>query len=1471
MSNFPGENTDIPKRLLESLDAQPLNHLVPKAGLLDIIEPTVKASITPSREAFPVPLHEIVNQPQGINLNPQKSKYVFRRPKHISDPVQSGSDGHMLDNLSPLARKCLAATMCEVNSNDIQFKTESQTKQAEKHKLESTDQKTVGFNLETNSKKMKVETSISVNRAALAKRYIEDLIAFLDDVQTDSLKEMRNIEYWSALPNNNFVLTEECIAKIQISMNNVLAAPSQDKNAATKRLIKLLDILAVNISLAQNVEIEGSQKQMLNRIAHASVSLIFTVFLMEGDDKRLSLERYLLTPLDFVGNSVKKIKQLLSDQESLRNELVLLHQSVLLLPSYISRRPFLDKGLITKLIYTFTDLVMDNELEEVSNTLSLQHCKENLKSESINILVALFAKLPDQRELIIEELLSNAEKMPTKRVQKRLKKVESETYVTDFTRTILLLLEHVNCCDFVKNCLISQPNLVTTVAERHIEETRFLYGFCDQLTESIFDRFMKSTSSYRHILENYVQDLLVLLPFPQWSVTQDLLTSMTKKLLMIFDPSNPQPTSIETICLHLLGSIGLAMFQIKCGTKSEKASNLVKLFNSPDLLPSFLESFEKCSEYIVALGRESANEYLWHKKFGILLKLDEYGSGIDGQAEGQTPLAYAEIKHLLEKSTSIRKTMTKLTLSEVQGDYFSILHAFDLLKLYEPYLKLILSLLGKDKVKLKSMAIKCLSMLATADQNILNSSMVKHTIGKTLKDSSASVKAAVLDLISIGSSYLQYYQQLNMNYDDESVSIRKQVLKINGSIYDMSKSLDIKTFVVSKILLKIEDEEDNIIEMARKMLFERWILPIKDEENLLNQQSQFCNDILVVMSSVATMNAKCSQLFEWYLNFFLLNKQLHPPNTYGRIIESLKKLTDHLVEQVVELQSIDTPEQNTIIKQKLLILLSKFADCSASFITKDHIIALYPYIISDEKSDLQFHILHVFNNTMQNLSNFKPKFLSDLETTLLSRLPRMNAKEIGEAMPLIWCVAINRKDLGRVTKACSSCFQHMSPYINKANKNPESIALESKLQRLIYLSAAFARFCKFSNKDVKPIYVQEDEPVHEYVAKCLLLLSRQGIPHVIRRISIKALTQLCGDHPKLFNSKHILSLLDEEFESSNLDIKLVILESLYDFFVSEERKSIKQTGVNISVSSSTVPEKHVSKKKKLESISGDGVCPSLVTRFLKHLLKICLSEDIRSSLVAVRLLKLILQYGYTNPSHCIPTIIGLVGSTNDYLHKIGIEVLVELFERYETMVFAGISQGVRVAIEYSKTLEGKNYYKNSKFLEHLQTVIGNNKKNSVKFFKSLSRVLNIYFGQIVGSRTDEETKEGILFLTSNISNVKFPTQYELVLLLKSVDLESAQLEEAILDHFEQNGISNTCEEKRMNSIVTQICLQETKDFLVTLYGLKADVLSDAEESELKSKILSPLTSQYSFEDKLGLLIAQSNDAKIVHTYVSERK
>lgn len=1429
------ESDEIARCLVEAVGHNPVNYVVPKDGLSDLVDPCFVPTLGLEE---PFGSDGEVAEMEGISFrvdDENGQRLTFRRPKNLTVlPEQSGAD--LYDGLSPLAKMCLDKSECQVSREDIKESQPVNVSKPRKHKPEGVEKSDpVGeTDAEPPVKRSKGGSGITINRVDLGDKYLQEFAGVYESVsEGPASNTVKAAECWQKISDERFVLSEPCLARLEIIFKNIVSIPSIWAKVETEQLIEILKVLVGNITGVRLVSEEGAHDSALTKIAHASIGLIFTLLMLSKNDNRLSLEEFVLEPIGFLAFSLENMKDSLNQDFQQKESLTSLQQSIAQLAAYIERTSYLDDSLAFKIISLFAGLLMENDLN-IGNDIQIQNCLENITDHSRNILVSLFRKHSQQREFIIEELLSHAESTPSKRNQKNLRRVEDGIFVTDFTLALIRILENLNCLEACKvdtsDASVSDEVLIL-VTEKYRENMELLNGFGNQVIDTIWGKFHQSPSKYRYVLENYFLDLIALLPYPSYAISQLLLTLSFEKLLTELTGPHQHPANVETISLQILGTAGACIFDIKCTTNPNEGNNVIRLVNYPENLSQFMGSYENCLKFCLSKQDEQSNvAYFWHQTIGALLKAIEYTKDDKTQNEKIAKLVMNEVQRaqtLLGNSTNY----LKIDYLDIKRDYFSYLHVFELINYHKLHLKLLLSLLESEKIKIKSTAIKCLSMLAARDHTILSSPMIKVTIGKALENSPASVKDAILDLISIGSSAVEYYKQLNASFDDESILVRKHILKMNENIYAETTSHSIRAFVASRIMLRLEDEEDMIIEMARSILMKKWIFAITEEQSF-ERQRVVCDDVINSMAGVVSLNDNCSRHFEWFLNFYLLNEESLPPRTYEEVKRCLNNLTDVLVQKITEIQGLASSDEKKIDQGPLLNLLAIFADCNHSFITKNHIIALYPYLISDEKSDLQFHILHVFRSTLDKVTTFKSNFLLDLETALLSRLPRMNVREINEAMPLLWRIASHRNDFGRVLKACSSCFQHLSPYINQVNKD-SSIVPEGKLQRLIYLATGFARYCRFNQTTGKPHFIKADESIYAYVAKRLLLLSGEGVPHLVRRVSIKNLTQLCGSHPKLFNSRPILALLDEELNGDNSDIKFVILESLYDFFKAEERESIMKAGVNCSVSSNERLKKKLLKEKKIESVS-DGVCSALVTRFLKPILTACCSSDARSSFIAVKLLKLTLQYGYANPSHCLPTTIGLVASTNEYMSLVAADILKELLEKYDNMVFNCFAQGFKVAVEYSQLVLGVNYYKNDHFLRNLQKVTGASKKDLPRFFKSVFKVLKTHFNQIEAAHLNEQTASYIVYLCANLFHLTFPSQLELAEVLKSIETLIDHLSEILSDQVDELDGSEVSSSVK-HTLLVLLGLQRLKACLMVEYGLKTDVTAAGNVSELKRK------------------------------------
>lgn len=1453
MAPFPGENNDaVPKRIVDAMSKRPLNHLVPKDEILSMnilqVHPIISINNQNQENIF----HKddltniIKSELSEVNemSNNDTVEIQFKYPEYIKITTPTSEESNpqnIMDGLSSKTLQYISSRKIMVDASDIIHMEETE-EPTTKRALTDGENSTILDDsiIEQPTKKAKISSNVSLNQENIGLQYLQDLEKLLSVLNNDKDNDLpENTELWYSLEDNQYTLSVFCLNKILSILQNILKIPQTWSKLNIKSLIKLLNLTTDNIQLARELSRSEDDTAVLTKVGFLSISVSFTIFLFNIPDKKIYLEEFIMEPVEFLTQNMDLEENSQGDDQE---EMIQLFANTLsLIPKYIEQKQHLDEALVTRFVYIFSEILMNDNIQ-IGSTSIINNIHSKIKAISSNVFVSLFNKIPSQREFILDELLSHVEKLPQKRLQKKLVRLDNNTFITYFTLTILKLLEGINYYDYIYSLSTVDSNIIDVLNYHKKVSLEEIEGYTDHIVNYILDRMFNHLAKYKHCLENFAQDLTNALLDGSYPISEKLLNTLVSKMLEIFRSSKKYNANIETTCLQQLGGIAGIMFDIKRQTKQNEANNLIKICNYPDMLPQWLESFSKYVTFVKKNScRSSAFEYAYCMEMNSLLQLyDLMKDTISNQQETKETILNA-VKVLIQDTAENHKDVL---FEVVKYHYYSILHSFELINLYEPYLQLVLSILEQDKIKLRSIAIKSLSILITKDNSVLSSPLVKVTITNLLTNpSAASIKDAILDLLTIGSTYVKFYREINVNYDSDSLQVRRHILRLNGRIYDEADKTDVKIYVASRILLKIEDEEDNVIDIARNSILQRWIQAITEFKNQPEKEFNTCIKIIQVISGVISSSEKCSDLFSWYLNFYLLNNNSHEKFEYNEIKDNLKILTNALVQMIIELQANEKDDKEIKLqKQRLLNLLSIFSDSIVPFISKDHIIGLYPYMVSDTRSNLYYHILHTFRSSMQKLTNFKAKFLYDLETTLLTALPKMTVKEIDEAIPLAWHVANQRNDFGRLTKACSSCFTLLSPYINLVNTNTNELHLDSKLQRLLYLATGFARFTQFDTSTTHIASIPDGEPIHEYVAKCMLLLSRTDIDHVIRRIAIKNLTRLCSNHPRLFYSKHILKLMDNEFKSRNLDIQLVILESFYDFLVKEEKSGLNRSGEN-SYQSSNKENSKLPKGNQIKEVLNDGISSGLVTRYLQSILRICLLSNFKNALVAIRLLKLILEYGYTIPSHCVPTVVALLSSTNTYIRKVTIEIFTSLMEKYETMVYSGLPKGILMGIKYTRNCESSNYYKFDKFFSLLQKNMTTTRGSVAKFNKRLFNTVDMILAACLNEATMHENIHIILFISTNITNIKFQDQYELLTFIKKIDAKSEQLKEIAYSHGKMNiNTTELLENGLLKSnvrdmVISSTILQQLQKYLINLYSLKEDVLlyDEMQEDELKGR------------------------------------
>lgn len=1429
MENYPGEKSNIPKRIIDSLKEQPLTYLVPKDGLVSLIDSPLHLVLNHGEPNF-----ENSSQLIDVVFEEASDPILYRKPANYELLLNGRNpDLDMTKTLSDTAKKFLSGL--EVNMANIVrggYHNEKPLKRRQSSSDSSFEDSALDLTNTSQIKRANTGTGVSMNLATVAEQHVESLIKLMDDVVNGSQK---NVEHWKILEDGSSVLLPSCLSQLQLVIQNIVTLPQSWKIIPTSILQQVLEIMANNID--NLAKLKSSSNIATLNISLLSTKIIFMIYLIDNDTKELVIDRYVSAPIDFVTELIIELKN--REGTFPEDVLSMLLEAISPLPQFLSLKSFIDEEIITKFVYLFVDIIFLNQTDSIMAS-KITKLLTNIKIIGSQVLCTLFNKFPTQQDFIVNELLSLADNIPQKRNARKLYPIESDVYVTSFTFMILQLLSNLNIYDHCHAIKSWSEESVETALNLHGNDMNTIKKYSEMIAENLIIKLNDNTMKYRHILENYIQDLAQLLPNHHWPLVETILDSITKRLLMIFKSNQTNNINIEISALQNLGTIYCTVFMIKQQlTADNNETTYHEIATNSTLIQRFSSFFDHC----IAVNREMTAEsnsakVSWELKLDFLVNIKAAMNLDQKEQKDPTSMDHEILNHLQRNIDDF----IKLDANDSNGtEFISIMSLGNLYRLYDSYLKTVLALLSSEKAKLRSTAIKNLSTLALHDQTILSNFLVKQTIQRRLSDSSSSVKDAILDLISIGTSYLDYFEEINANFNDDNVTIRKHVLKLNEKIYDDSTEDQVRVFVASRILLRTEDEEDNIVQLAREILLNRWIiLPSSTIGDTITSTEKF-KSVLHVMVNIFAMGEKFNELLDSFLNYYLLKPENHNSNSYRLILTTLTNMVNILVDEIIFKYGSDTNPSLSPNDQLLryLNLLAIFSDSIIPFITKDHLFSLYPYLFAGHNGDVQLCILYVFKNSMKKLKNFKLGFLEDLEKSILTNLTKITTLEVETCIPLVWEISNQTNDYTKITKAASSSLNQLSRYIDIANTDPKSIQADGKLQRLMHISSNIARYCNLEDKGEKIKFLLEKETYCEYVAKCLIILSKPAIASTVRRVAVKCLIKICSNNTKLFNSKFILEILDFELGGKDKEIKLIIIQSLYEFFMDEERKSSRDLSSSTQLLSSKVQNKNIDKTKSEKRPGSDTICFSLVSRYLKYFLQNCLKfSNKKLSEVSTKLVHSIVKFNFVNPSQCLPTVMSLLISPNEKQRLIAKSSLAIIYDNFQSLLFGSLSKGIENTIIYAESAYQDKFTSVETFLVDLQSMVLQDKKANQKFINLLMKILQRYTSILVSKGCTETELNQIAFYSINISNLVFTNQQELVTVLKILDSISEDFKEFIIQNIRQIQEANEHNPKRekylRNLITIQVITQELTLYLLRKHDLDTDVLFyDSNDNELK--------------------------------------
>lgn len=1166
------------------------------------------------------------------------------------------------------------------------------------------------------------------------------------------------------------------VPTLQGALLSTLSAPNLysalSRLSSSSRLTEVNSIYLRYIATISVNTLNSHQKDAHNldlpsfELLITTLKILFLIINVNSNDRQLQLDTY-------VESAVKMLTMFIHGFISHQNETQIPSNATNLI-QHISD---CTRSLVYYLENNKADELTLTKIEYMSIEAVFAEVKgdffDDLRNVMTQLLVQLFKFYPSQRRFIVNEMLTNFKRLSSRKGSSHRMRSPHGGNVLFFSVFLIRLVQSFDAKSMSRGISSFEnleksknPHSATNLKRQSLlrdaasilEESKDLAG---QISNFFADSLVKADNPYRLLFQTFLDDILTLLSSSEWPgaelIAQSLLITFSHHL-----ETNKFQGFIEPYALEVVGKIGIEILKIKHRCDSRLSTSTLHSTRHLTNLGSQLSS---------ALAQaQNDNAQTFHFTVLKILKiyenvLNDISSGDqehifainpENNMSSKTPEAAVKIHFLIDDLLLLLNrespfVIAKNTAPTGENAYLALL-LHDLEPLFDNFIGLLVSYLESSKAKPMAKAIKLLSPMIELDPNILLALRISKSISRTMAGNSPLVKEAIIDILGKYVStnpelVTRYYKDISERSDDDSVSVRKRVIKLMRDMYALQEDESIRTFISKKLLRRIDDEEDSIAGLAKASLKELWFGGNGSDNT---SQKEICKIIIEIVNPPGMI----SKVLADYLTIVISDP-------------GIKQSLQEIVSCAFGI-CLDNVETDPKYVGKALALVSLLANCDSKLISFEDLVFLQPYLIAEEiqYAEICWYSLRILRSFLNDSRSFRKDYILQMRDNLLSRLTKFDVRELHEAVPIIDTLSHKLIDSSKWVNALIGTIVFIKPMTGLPKMSISDLA---KCRKLLHLLGCFGSYCSFEkSRSVvlsRNIGLKENETIISLISKYLLAFCNQKYEQSVRKVAFKNLLCVSAYHPRLLMSESILLVIDNELDNGPHDIKLTIVEGLSKFLAKEDGDASNRDGSRLKSSHSLKLNVDVFHGKSISSLN-DGVCASIIQRYIDKILNLCLLDH--SAFSPVLFLQLVVKLGFANPKMCISTIIALEASSNNAIKKIATCLHMEIFERHESLADRNYTEAIRLAVEYSKKVNGQSFLRELLFLRTVYRVISKQYLSKKKFTLSLAKL----FLLSLSLKSLEECikqRDVIVFLAINILVLPFSSLEEVCLLLFHLD------------------------------------------------------------------------------------------------------
>ncbi|KAJ3516976.1 hypothetical protein NLJ89_g794 [Agrocybe chaxingu] len=1044
-------------------------------------------------------------------------------------------------------------------------------------------------------------------------------------------------------------------------------------------------------------------------------------------------------------------------------ESVAMSDTIIISAVYIAIGPFF-------VVEAGGDVDTKGKKENVINKILGKSAMRGLRLDALSLIRSIFANHEDQRSWIIEEILTSLIKLndtKQKAGQFKLRDGRSIRTVSALLMQLVQTSAHDVRIEAKKLGKVRQNKFALRRQESFSEQTQ-PEPFLDetdqeeiQLYGTALESAMKAAKTiiifltqrsgkgkatkssneaeYRAIFDNLINDLLVVLFWPEWPAASIILSIATKFMLSSLDDvktnSQTDSNAAKTMALDHLGVIGAKIRTSSLKVQKESQSGSRKPLKPLDDIVSdlslkylnrFLEAHQDVASHLCKRSSED-QAYDSARELTAATVGHELAAALK-QVHGwiENPQADEDLNIKDESKLLAFGQRLKTALREVwkdpSTDVFDIGSQEDAIRVdrlaeeigtiqnlrnsFNPILSVILMALDAPAIFMRTKALRALGQIITSDATILASPNVRRGIENHLLDSSPAVRDAAVELIGkymIDSPEVagDYYSKIADRIADTGLSVRKRVIKLLKSFYAVTPNNDRRIDIATRMILRMLDEDDTVKELALKLIEELWFPPMplpsalktrtQPSANNAHDKAELLSKVLVIMGTSANFKDRSSPLEDALHRIMVEKEGLERSSLHARYGEICEALIDGLVD------ATELPGFTIINCIRTIYLL---ASAYPSVLSGTNASTLLPYLknaSSPEELATSDYLLKIFKVSIPHMPKTAAKFGHELQAALQPMIIKPSGGggiQILQETVGCMCVVVQHltHDFVRLVNLLKSCNGRLQQII----KRPASQELNQNDVRtliiLIFIVALLAENCNFDNLRKENEGLAGDinsisrGSITEHIYNTMLTLYENHNNPTLRGRLLQCLGFLFRAQPTLMTMERSAMIMDEIFASPEEESKNRLLRIIQDFLVSEASKHSAKEKESSKSKPKTADVNMEELVGNTDGFADSGVSSAIVQRYLDHVLEAALSQNPQMQAVAIDVLSFTIKQGLAHPLQSFPVIVALETSPISSIYNRATALHAILQGKHASLLNTRYTISARKSYEYQKKI-----------------------------------------------------------------------------------------------------------------------------------------------------------------------------------------